>query len=121
MGIEYDNAVTSGSGIPGTMQFVSTDAAERGKNRIDRHHAHDSNQAENNGKSVMFTITIDPSKIFSLGVSQFTLSAIAWGMHLGVFPEGTEWMSPTGRVRIMKGKLKYTRNKGLYPLPVIKE
>jgi hypothetical protein len=118
----YDSATitpTSGS-IPGTTQYGVPDDDNRGRNRIDKNHAA-TNRDDNNGRSVMLTITIDPNKIFTLGVSQFTVSAVAWGIHLGSFTEGTEWMSPTGRVRIMDGKLKYTSNKALYPLPKLRE
>jgi hypothetical protein len=120
MGIKYDNA-TSGSGpIMGTLIFAPPDAKQRGKNRIDRNYAR-GNTGDGNGKSVTFIITIDPSNRFTLGISRFTTSAVAWGIHMGTFTEGTEWMSPTGRVRIMGGKLRYTSSRRLYPLPEIRE
>jgi hypothetical protein len=118
----YDNAITTGSGIPGTMNFVTDEMARRARahNRIDTTHAVEG--GENNGKSVMFTITIDPvGGRFNLGESKFTTSAVAWGIQMGTFVEGTEWMTPTGRVRIIKGKLRYTSGRRLYKLPILKE
>lgn len=121
MGIKYDNATTGSGVIPGTLIFVPTNERQRSTNRIDRHHAFDSLVGGGNGKSVMFTITIDPGGVFKIGESQFTTSAIAWGIHMKTFAEGTEWMSPTGRVRIIRGKLRYTSGHRLYHLPEIRE
>lgn len=70
-----------------------------------------------NGNAKAFIVTIDPNMIFTPGKSKITLLEVTFGILLGVFSEGTEFMSPTGRVRIMGGKLKYTRNKALYKLP----
>lgn len=86
----------------------------------DRHHARPTNSRESNGSTKTFVITIDPQKLYTLGVSTFSLVDVTLGIRSGAFGEGTEFMSPGGRVRIMDGKLKYTRNKALYKLPDIR-
>jgi hypothetical protein len=82
-------------------------------------HANEGIKGDANGNTKAFTVTIDPTGLYTLGVSKFTTTDMVYGMFFGNFPEGMEWMSPTGRVRIMRGKLKYARNKALYGLPVI--
>lgn len=121
MGIKYDSASSGSGAIPGTRLFGVPDEESRSHNRIDKTHSHDTLQGGGNGKSVMFTITIDPQNRFILGESQFTTSAVAWGIHMRTFEEGTEWLTPTGRVRIINGKLRYTSGHRLYPLPKIRE
>lgn len=109
--------------IVGTMDFAlpasphssgkarvqdSTDATRAGRNT-----------GENNGQAVTFVITIDPTKLYTLGESTFTSYAVAQGICDGIFPEGTEWMTPTGRARIISGKLRYTGSRKLYKLPKV--
>jgi hypothetical protein len=87
--------------------------------RWNRGSANEGIKGGSNGHAKAFIVTIDPTGLYTLGISIFTTTDMAYGMFFKNFPEGMEWMSPSGRVRIMRGKLKYTRNKALYNLPVI--
>lgn len=79
----------------------------------DKHHARE----HGSGSSILLVVTIDPQKIYTLGVSSFNETDVSLGILHGAFIEGTEFMTPTGRARIMGGKLKYTNNKAIYKLP----
>jgi hypothetical protein len=106
---------TRNFGIPGAY----TDLADF-KDSTSRSNARSGGSREDNGNSKMFTITIDPQRLYTLGVSSFSLADVTLGIREGAFGEGTEFMSPDGRVRIMGGKLRYTRNKALYKLPELR-
>jgi hypothetical protein len=67
-----------------------------------------------------FTVTIDPTKLYTLNESKFTATEVYLGIQDGSFPEGMEFMTPTGRARVMDGKLRYTRNKKIYTLTEIR-
>jgi hypothetical protein len=100
---------TRNFGIPGAYLDLSTI-----KDSTNCHHAREASSQKS------FVITIDPQRLYTLGVSTFSLVDVALGIRNGIFTEGTEFLSPSGRVRIMGGKLKYTRNKALYKLPEIR-
>lgn len=118
--MRYSNA---GEVFTGTRQFA-VDGAYLDKSTVaestNAKHARTSNARENNGGAKMFTITIDPQRLYTLGISKFTLCDVALGIRNGVFSEGTEFMSPDGRVRIINGKLRYTSSKAIYKLPDIR-
>jgi hypothetical protein len=106
---------TRNYGIPGA--YLDLSPVGKGTNK---NHTRMTNGRGANGSTKLFVITIDPQGLYSLGVSSFTLADVSLGIKNGAFSEGTEFMSPDGRVRIMGGKLKYAKNKALYKLPELR-
>lgn len=109
-----------GSEMIGATRFFSPPVTHScrtaAKDTMDQKHA-EARFRESNPSTTAFVITIDPQQLYTLGVSTFTLVDVTLGIRSGAFSEGTEFISPTGRVRIIRGKLRYTRNKALYNLP----